>query len=557
MKLSSLFIQGNQTYTETANVQNDAALAEGLKNGLKELSGKMPGQAVSGEVISKDGNDLLLLIGKNQLLRAKLDGNMQVDIGNQMTFAIKSMMGSKVTLSPLFANTANDPNVLKALQMAGLPENETTVKMVQTMMQEGMPIDKNSLHQMMRTVSAYPDAQIDTLVQLTRLQIPVTQESIFQMNAYKNYEHQMTEGLLQIADSLAETVQSMAAEGNVSEGVNLYKEMFLLLSEQGQVAGENSALTDMSGAQVLLNGQSESAQGEGIQQAVLTDADGNPIVQEAIPNAENSVLTNADREMLGSQLKQAGFEQLGDAITKGQFSDKEIFSQVGKLLTGEAAFPPEQTEHILKTLNGKEFQQLLKNEMKNQWMLTPEEVGQENKVENLYERLNQQMNRMNQVLEQAAQSGTSLAKAVNNVSGNIDFMNQLNQMFTYVQIPLKLQGKEASGDLYVYTNKKSLAESDGEVSALLHLDMESLGSVDVHVKMRDSKVSTQFFLEDDSALDLIAEHIDMLNERLEKRGYSMTATFTRRDGQENVMEEMLKQDKNISVLAGYSFDARA
>ena len=49
----------------------------------------------------------------------------------------------------------------------------------------------------------------------------------------------------------------------------------------------------------------------------------------------------------------------------------------------------------------------------------------------------------------------------------------------------------------------------------------------------------------------------MLNERLEKRGYSMTATFTKRDGQENVMEEMLKQDKNISVLAGYSFDARA
>ena len=555
MKLSSLFLQGNQAYTETVQGQSDQALAEGLKNGLKELSGKLPGQAVSGEVISKDGNDLLLLIGKNQLLRAKLDGNMQVDIGNQMTFAIKSMMGNKVTLSPLFANTANDPNVLKALQMAGLPENETTVKMVQTMMQEGMPIDKNSLHQMMRTVSAYPDAQIDTLVQLTRLQIPVTQESIFQMNAYKNYEHQMTEGLLQIADSLAETVQSMAAEGNVSEGVNLYKEMFLLLSEQGQITEGSGALADLTGAQALTNGQ--NALGEGIQQAILTDADGNPTLQETTANAENSVLTNADRELLGSQLKQAGFEQLGDAIAKGQMTDKEIFSQVGKLLTGETGLPPEQAEHILKTLNGKEFQQLLKNEMKNQWMLTPEEVGQENKVENLYERLNQQMNRMNQVLEQAAQSGTSLAKAVNNVSGNIDFMNQLNQMFTYVQIPLKLQGKEASGDLYVYTNKKSLAENDGEVSALLHLDMENLGSVDVHVKMRDSKVSTQFFLEDDSSLDLIAEHIDMLNERLEKRGYSMTATFTKRDGQENVMEEMLKQDKNISVLAGYSFDARA
>ena len=37
----------------------------------------------------------------------------------------------------------------------------------------------------------------------------------------------------------------------------------------------------------------------------------------------------------------------------------------------------------------------------------------------------------------------------------------------------------------------------------------------------------------------------------------MSAEFVSRDEKVNVMEEILKQDKNISVLAGYSFDARA
>ena len=173
--------------------------------------------------------------------------------------------------------------------------------------------------------------------------------------------------------------------------------------------------------------------------------------------------------------------------------------------------------------------------------------------------MNSQLSRFSQTLNQSVGADTSLARAVSNLSGNIDFMNQMNQMFTYIQLPLKLQSQEANGELYVYTNKKNLAKKDGEVSALLHLDMEHLGSVDVYVSMKDTKVSTQFRLKDDSALDLIAGHIDLLNERLNKRGYTMNASFVKKGEEEtgSVMEEILKQDKNISILSGYSFDARA
>ena len=95
------------------------------------------------------------------------------------------------------------------------------------------------------------------------------------------------------------------------------------------------------------------------------------------------------------------------------------------------------------------------------------------------------------------------------------------------------------------------------MSALRHLDMEYLGSLDVYVALNDRKVSTKFYLQDDSALDLIAQNIDILNKRLEDRGYSVNAEFINREENTNVMEEMLKQNKNISALAGYSFDARA
>lgn len=571
MRLSSFFIQGNQPHIEGNGKEiSPSVMEQNLKNGRQEISGKAPGQSVTGEVIEKNGNDILIAIGKNQLLRARLDSNIPIEQGQQMTFAIKNAGGSKVILSPLFANTANNPNITKALQMAGIPENEASVKMVQTMMKEGMPIDRESLSQMMRTVNLNPQADVETLVQLTRLGIPVTENNIFQMEAYKNYEHQMTEGLLAIADALADSISEMTASGDVQGGIELYKEMISLLTQQEDGASNvNGEAIRESGTVIIQD--AEISEAEALNSMGLEESEKTDFLQGEIAHAPENIssqagalegrdgLTGKELTNLAGQLRQAEMpEELIRSYISGNISSEELLKQINEQLFSKTAASGE-AEGMLQLLTGKELNKLVKNEMTGKWMLSPEEVSEKQKVEELYQRLNNQLNRLNRILEQGSRSDTPFAKAVSNLSGNIDFMNQMNQMFTYVQIPLKMQGQEANGELYVYTNKKNLAKKDGEVSALLHLDMEHLGSVDVHVAMRDNKVSTKFYLKDDSALDLIAEHIDILNERLNKRGYSMNASFIKRDGEEpeTVMEEILKQDKNISVLSGNSFDARA
>lgn len=542
MNLSSLFLQGNTNNIEVNGKEmTSSALEQGLRNGMEAISEKAAGQSVTGEVIEMDGKDILLAIGKNQLLRARLEGSMQVETGRQLTFAIlKNTGGSKVTLSPLFENMGNDPNVSKALQAAGIPETEITAKAVSLMMQEGMSVDKNSLQQMIRMINLNPQAELETLVQLTRLQIPITEESIFQFQAYKNYEHQLSEGLLQIADSLTETVQGFMGEGNTEAGLALYKEIFTLLT-----GGENE--NGILPKEAVLNSQQTAAETGG-------EAE---ISQQAVGTHREDSIPRENLALLLTQMKEAGVpEQFLSMLSVKNPTPKELLSGLNTLLSQEI-LTPEQKNELGKLLTGKEFSSLLKKELTKQWFLEPQEVGEENKVEKLYERLNTQLKNLSHALEETVKADNPLARTVSTVSGNIDFMNQLNQMFTYVQIPLKLQGKEANGELYVYTNKKNLAQKDGKVSALLHLDMEHLGGVDVHVAMEEKRVSTKFYLADDKALDLVAQNIHILNERLEKRGYSMSSEFLHRDEAGNVLEEILKQDKNISVLSGYSFDARA
>lgn len=553
MRLSSLFVQGNQSYIDGNGREMDSAsLEQNLKNGMEEIASKQPGQSVTGEVIEKNGSDILLAIGKNQMLRAKLDAGIPVEEGQMMTFSIKNASGAKVILSPLYANTGNDPNVSKALQMAGIPENALTGKMVQTMMQEGMSIDRDSLSRMLRVVSANPEANVETVVQLSRLEIPVTENTLFQMEAYKNLEHQITDGIFEIADALQNTAAVMINDGDAEGAVSLYREILSLLSEgesvQPQAEGEVQISVGLPSEEALPLKESglQTEEGQELQGQQQIES---RLQTEGQQRAESGLQTE------GQQKADSGMQPDGGTPLKTM---EELLERLEKALFSDE-IAPHQRESISRLFSGKEFQQAIKNEMIKQWLLTPEDVGKEHKAEELYEKLNSQLSRFRQTLNQSVGADTSLAKAVSNLSGNIDFMNQMNQMFTYIQLPLKLQSQEANGELYVYTNKKNLAKKDGEVSALLHLDMEHLGSVDVYVSMKDTKVSTQFRLKDDSALDLIAGHIDLLNERLNKRGYTMNASFVKKGEEEtgSVMEEILKQDKNISILSGYSFDARA
>lgn len=549
MRLSSYIGQINQNIVEIPG-GDGASLEQGLRNGMEAIYGKQSGESISGEVLSRSGNEVLLSLGTNQLLQAKLEGSMAAQPGQLMTFQIRNNAGGKVVLTPLFENLSQDPNISKALSQAGIPENNITAQMVKAMMQEGLPIDRQSLYQMNRLINSNPQADIQTLVQMQRLSLPVTPENIFQFEAYKNYQHQLSGSLMEIADAFTQTFQEITGNGDMSEGMSkgleFYKNVVQTFLESTPAADAETLLQTEDGK--VMAKLAEGAEGQNIA------ASGEKNAPTASPDILE-LLTGEEMTKLSDSLKQAGAgEGFVNNMLAGKVTSQELLNEVVHLLSEEGA---EDKSALFAMLDGKEFKSIMKSEMSRQWLILPEEVAKEHSVEKLYERLNSQMKQLNQTLAQTVRGDTPLARTVANVSNNIDFMNQMNQAFTYVQLPLKMQGKEAHGELFVYTNKKNLAREDGTVSALLHLDMEHLGSVDVHVALTDQKVSTKFYLKDDRALDLIANHIDILNERLNKRGYSMNAQFLNKPDDTNVMDEILEQNKNISVLSGYSFDARA
>ena len=213
---------------------------------------------------------------------------------------------------------------------------------------------------------------------------------------------------------------------------------------------------------------------------------------------------------------------------------------------------------MTKLFGSKEFAAILKNCAEKQWLLEPEQLREASKVSDLYERLDHQMKQMENVMKAAGVTQNSFVQTAADIRSNVEFMNQINQVYTYVQLPLKLSGQNASGDLYVYTNKKKLNDPEAELTAFLHLDLDNLGSTDVSIRMKDKNVKTNFYIADDASYDLIEKHLPVLEKRLAQKGYRCSITMSKEEKKVEFVEDFLQRDMpQAGTLHRYSFDVRA
>lgn len=583
MNLANILKRNDTNVRGSESVKASEAMSKGERNYRvqNEIRNLIPGQTIRGEVVARNGNSVQLALANDMLINARIDQSISIALGQNMSFEVKANNGSMLSLSPLYANMANEATILRALSAAGLPETADNIMMVAKMMEEGMPIDKESILAMSRQLMEFPTANPATIIQMTRLEIPVTQANIEQFEHYMNANHQILGSVEDIMNGLPQVFLELMGEGKADTAFAFYEAVINLFTEENALAEEGSVIAkgpseQIDGQQTAEQQAAGALQKEGAEQAALTGTAANAasdimLQEEALQTPGGSGQAGAqgqaklgaeDWNTLSDMLKELGVkEETAEQVKNGELPAKEVLNLVKNLLAKESAGQLPGGA-LARMLGSKEYQGLLRTEIENQWLIKPEAVARPEKIEQLYEKIREQSARLNEAVQNAGKMDLSVAKSVQNLQNNVDFMNQLNHTFTYIQLPLKMMGNNAHGDLYVYTNKKHLAAKDGNVSALLHLDMEHLGPLDVYVTMQQSKVNTNFTLRDESSLDLIAENIHLLDERLAKRGYDLKAQFqvkedTKQDETNNIMQTILSQGKNISVLSRTSFDMRA
>ena len=579
MQISDLVGQYHQTTTSGTDKLTGTKGVENLVASLRSLT---KGNIFEGTVSSMKNGRVTLALSNGQQLSARMEGKVPLSVGQSMFFQVKSNDGTQIAIRP-FVVDGNGVNytLMTALNVAGLAVDADHLSMVNRMMQEQMPIDRNSLQQMARLVSANPDIDVQTMVQLKKLGIPITPENAAQFENYLDDKQAITDQMEHFIDELPQALQGEDLPVDQMRGMG--EKILSVISENlpdvpkqaafsvvtadatGEILSGDQLMQQetMEDTAVSNTAGTEAGQTEGTTQMVL-DENGQPVETSGVP-VEELPVANQTPHTLGAVLSEEQRNNLNALLGKVLGTDStsytkdsgvvEVLKDLQQILKDPL---PVERESLGRLFASNEFQSLVKDTMEQQWMLTPEDLKEPDKIGKLYEKMEGQLTRLTEAMKASGQENANVTQLAADVRSNIEFMNQVNQAYTYVQIPLKMSGQNASGQLYVYTNKKALAEGDKELTAFLHLDMDHLGSTDVSVKMLNHKVNTKFYLENDGAYELLMANIPILEEKLAKKGYQCSFTVENEAKHVNFVEDFLKKDQpSAGQLHRYSFDMRA
>ena len=578
MQISNLVSQYNNSVAN-GEPMTGAKGVEKLVSSLNEMS---KGMIFEGTVSSVRGNQVKLALSNGQQILARLAGKFSFEQGQSVFFQVKNNDGGTIEIKPYTVDGEGvNLTLMDALKAAGLPVDGTNLSMVNKMMEEQMPIDKTSLNQMYQLVQDNKGINVTTLVELKRLGIEINQVNAAQFENYANDKQAITIAM----DSLIEELPNALS----AEDLSMYK----LVSQARDIL--NIVTDGLPEDAFISNEDADMSQYE----AIMRDNQSAPVVKKHFNIAElfeslnsvsgesqdiqttqkinnSSVIDNiflqgneAKSNTIGFILSDKQIEELNEQVRKLlpdlQENNISLYSEdssvVGILndINSMLENTPANADALRHLFSGEAFKLMLKETLEQQWMIKPGDLEKNpKKIDGLYDKIEKQIINMENILKTSGVVNPKAEALADNIRGNIEFMNQINEAYTYVQVPLRMNEGNASGQLYVYTNKKSISDPDKELSAFLHLDLEYLGGTDVSIKMLHRKVTTNFYLDSDESYAMVKQFLPVLEKRLQDKGYNCELTVNSDSKQMNFVAGFLKKDlPPTGQVHRYSFDMRA
>lgn len=578
MQISNLVSQYNNSVAN-GEPMTGAKGVEKLVSSLNEMS---KGMIFEGTVSSVRGNQIKLALSNGQQILARLAGKFSFEQGQSVFFQVKNNDGGTIEIKPYTVDGEGaNLTLMDALKAAGLPVDGINLSMVNKMMEEQMPIDKTSLNQMYQLVQDNKDINVTTLVELKRLGIEINQVNAAQFENYANDKQAITIAMDSLIDELpnALSAEDLSMYKLVTQARDILNIVTEGLPEEAFISSEAS---DMSQYEAIMRDNQlapvvkkhfniaelfeslNSVSGES-QDIHTTQKINNAPAIDTILLQENETKSNTIGFLLSDKQIEELNEQVRMLLPNLQENNISLYSEdssvVGILndIKSMLENTPANADTLRHLFSGEAFKLMLKEALEQQWMIKPGDLEKNpKKLDGLYDKIEKQITNMEIILKTSGVVNPKAEALADNIRGNIEFMNQINEAYTYVQVPLKMNEKNASGQLYVYTNKKSMSNPDKELSAFLHLDLEYLGGTDVSIKMFHRKVTTNFYLDSDESYAMVKQFLPVLEKRLQDKGYNCELNVNSGSKQMNFVAGFLKKDlPPTGQVHRYSFDIRA
>lgn len=621
MPIISNSVQNNGGGSASAGVSSQART---YRSGNSTLTLR-EGQTLKGVVSDIHGNEITLSMDDGSSFTGKLPDANQYSIGQKAAFQITGLNDNTIYMKATSGAYLLDmeDTVEQALEEAGLPKSTRNLDVARSLLQNQQSISRENIMSSIQLCAKYPDADVNSVITMKRLGMPMTEASVKQFENYQNQTHQLLYKMDSLGDAIGDMLRSVGTQvPRLAADVGL---QLLSLALESSLTPEEQQLA------AQLSAEQETG-------AISYDENGNPIISDEnlLENGEeiiNGKSTPAEKELTGQESEKADtaitkngqtadassetagplsrMRQLFSAITDGNAAARSAMTESGITNDYRTPFIHEQAGFILspderaefakqlselplsdelkqgiadgtitarnflteiqkalssmsdeqagKLLASKSFHAIVKGQFLSNWTLSPQHLKQEGAMDELYDKMSRQFESLSNFSENVLGKDVfkQLSQNAADMNNNLDFMKTLNETFQYIQLPLKLQNQNAHGDLYVMTRKESLKKNPNKLKVLLHLDMDHLGTLDIHISKENTAVTTKFYVSTEDTLHLLERNINLLNDAINEQGYAFSSELMMKQKDVDIVKDFVSAEAPVGDMKRYNFDLRA
>ena len=206
------------------------------------------GDVIRGEISDLRNNEITITLENNTLIKGQIADSSSLSIGQTAAFRLSSISPSGILLDAIPNSYTETELTLinKALEEASLPATQRNQSAVKALMDNLMPINKQSIQQLMQQAYDLGTDDMETLCLMNRKQYPVTADSVAQFSAYRNGAHSLLSRAETFATQIPQLLETLSENGP-SNIVAMFGEKLLAIALPENVSSSDiPTIADLS-----------------------------------------------------------------------------------------------------------------------------------------------------------------------------------------------------------------------------------------------------------------------------------------------------------------------
>lgn len=502
---------------------------------MPDVLGKLAaGDVIRAKILDATSKQLTLKLFDGTVFDAKMLSSLEAELGDIVDFVVKSNSNGQLILETLKENGNNQKNIndtsfelKKQLIELGIKPDKNNIEIAEAIKQNEIPLSKNIFNKIADTIIALKNVTPQKAAFLIANKIAPEKENLALLNRIVDEKQKVGTMLKSTFESLSKLTDKNTMESlskilidNPEKEIAQYGKSVAKSSDQ-----QNAVLRNIVDSVFSSKEQNNDLMLSEVKQKLQEFA------SEFLKNTSEEVLKFTKDENLFtdkalSYLKEniSNFETT--PINRGEPIEniiKNLFHQL-KANTKEEKNPSEYEISLKKPIESDEYKKQLEEAFEKFNVKINETTTKEDlKIKDIYKDLYKKLELIKNAVTQSADlQKDDILNKIENLQSNLKFINDINNHSIFLQIPLNIQGRNTTGDIYVlkkrYKNKKIDPQN---ASVLISLNTPNLGQIDSLITVNKKNISLNFRVEEQSIISIIKENYIQIYNSLLDKGYKL------------------------------------